>query len=88
MKEELIQDILKEFGENATTTQAVEFIFNNGLVSPKGLRDYSICKEIKNRGEGVSRKKAMLNLEADGSRGVANGASYSTIYRVYVNNSF
>ena len=84
MKDSLVKDILSQFGENASVTEMVDFICQNGLVSPKGLRDYSIRKEVKERPEGISRKRAMLNLEADGNRGAACGASYSTIYRVIV----
>jgi len=62
---------------------AIDFFFDKGLISPKGLRDYCIWMAIKGRAEGVTKKKAMLDLEARGARGEALGASYSTIYRVY-----
>jgi hypothetical protein len=47
----MVGDVLREvfdvYGMKATACDTVEFMIKNGLISPKGLRDYQIAKEYK-----------------------------------------
>ena len=56
MKQDLLMEIANKYGLKATVHDALCFLFDNGLIHPKGVRDWQIsqmfnklCKQFPER---------------------------------------
>jgi len=45
MKQELMMEVVNKYGLKATIHDAITFMFDNGLIHPKGVRDWQIVNK-------------------------------------------
>jgi hypothetical protein len=46
MKQELMMEVVNKYGLKATIHDAITFMFENGLIHPKGVRDWQIANKF------------------------------------------
>jgi hypothetical protein len=80
MKREVFEIILEKFPDGE---ELLDYLDKQGLITHEGIREF-LCYQrlMQYMNEGCSMSVAILELEADGRKGPALGASYSTIWRM------
>lgn len=80
LEKRVMKEIQALYGENASVSQTIDYLYSNHVIDPKSARNYNIRYEytIRTQENGRSQNKAVNEIENE--MDIPSGTIYSVLY--------